>query len=175
MTCGENSFEHVPNLVCVQQFYAVCEDDVDVDCRNCGKRKHSFWTDPVGDLISYAFKSSPWADRVVAVAHNAKAFDLLFVLNRLVRMKLLPGLLILNGVKIMCLKFENFTWLDSLNYLAMLLRKLPEAFGLTSQKSWYPHLFNTSEKMNYVGPAPDLSYYDVDQMHESERKQFIVW
>jgi hypothetical protein len=27
--------------------------------------------------------------------------------------------------------------------------------------------------MNYVGPAPDVSYYDVDQMYESERKQFL--
>ena len=39
--CGDNSYEHVPNLVCVQQFCAVCEDDsdMDVDCRSCGKRK----------------------------------------------------------------------------------------------------------------------------------------
>lgn len=102
----------------------VWEDDadVDVDCRRCGKRKESFWTDPVGDLISYVFKSRPWADRFVAIAHNANAFDLLFVLNRLVRTKLLPELRIMNGQKIMCLKVENFTWLDSLNYLAMPLR-----------------------------------------------------
>jgi len=57
---GDASYEHVPNLVCMQQFCAVCEDDpdMDVDCRRCGKGKHSFWTDPVGDLISYTFKFS---------------------------------------------------------------------------------------------------------------------
>ena len=138
--CGDASYEHVPNLLCVQQFCAVCEDDsdMDVDCWRCGKRKHSFWTDPVGDLISYTFKSRPWADRIVAIAHNAKLFDLLFVLTRLVRMKSLPELLIMNGQKIMCLKVENVTWLDSLNYLAMPLKKLPESFGLTAQKSWHP-------------------------------------
>ena len=104
--CGDASYEHVPNLVCVQQFCAVCEDDpdMDLDCRMCGKRKQSFWADPVGDLISYTFESRPWANRIVAIAHNAKAFDLLFVLNRLVGMKLLPELLIMNGQKIMCLK-----------------------------------------------------------------------
>jgi hypothetical protein len=75
----------------------------------------------------------------------------------------------------MCLRVENITWLDSLNYLAMSLRKLPEAFGLTVQKSWYPHLFNTAEHMNYVGPAPDVSYYGVDEMRESERKEFLSW
>jgi predicted Abi (CAAX) family protease len=35
-------------------------------------RGNSFWTDPVGDLISYVFKSRPWADRIVAIAHNAR-------------------------------------------------------------------------------------------------------
>ena len=115
----------------------MCEEDLGMneDCQRFGKRKHSFWTDVVGDLISYTFNSRPWADRIVAIAHNAKAFDLHFVLNRLVRMKLLPEHLILNWQKIMCLNVENVTWLDSLNYLAMPLRKLLEAFGLTAQKS----------------------------------------
>ena len=129
----------------------------------------------MGDLISYTFKSRPWADRIVAIAHNAKAFDFHFALNRLVWMKLLPELIIMNGQKIMCLKVEKVTWLDSLNYLPMPLRKLPKAFGQTAQKSWYPHLFNTRENMNYVGPAPDVSYYDIDQMDESERKELLSW
>jgi len=70
----DTSFEHVPNLVCVQQLSALFEDDADMDveCQKCGKRKHSFWTDPVGDLISFTFKYRPWADRIVAIAHNAK-------------------------------------------------------------------------------------------------------
>jgi hypothetical protein len=48
---------------------------------------NSFWTDSIGDLISYVFTSTSWADRIMAIAHNAKAFDLLFLLNRLVGMK----------------------------------------------------------------------------------------
>jgi hypothetical protein len=51
----------------------------------------------------------------VTIAHNAKAFDLHFVLNRLVRLKSLPKLLIMKGQKIICLKVENVTWLGSLN------------------------------------------------------------
>jgi hypothetical protein len=50
------------------------------------------------------------------------------------RIKQLPGFLFVNGQKIMCLNVENITWLDSLNYLAMPLRKLPEAFSLTARK-----------------------------------------
>jgi len=29
--------------------------------------------------------------------------------------------------------------------------------------------------MNCVGSAPDVSCYDVDQMHESKRKEFMSW
>jgi len=36
----------------------------------------------------------------------------------------------------------------------MALRKLPEAFGLTATKSWYPHFFNTRANRDYVGPIP---------------------
>lgn len=100
--------------------------------------------------------------------------DILFVPNCVVLMKVVPELLIMNG-QFMCLKLENVTCLDSVNYLAMPLRKLPEAFGLTAVKSWYSHLFNTAENMNYVVPAPDISYYDVNQMHDSERKEFLLW
>jgi hypothetical protein len=74
----------------------------------------------------------------------------------------------------MCLKVENVTWFDNLNYLAIPLRKLPDAFGLSVEKSWYPHLFNTNENMNYVGPVPDVSYYGLDQMHEMERREFLT-
>lgn len=55
------------------------------------------------------------------------------------------------------------------------IAKLPEAFGLASGKSWYPHLFNTAENLDYVGPMPDSSYYGVDQMSNSERKDFLSW
>ena len=42
---------HAPNLVCLQQFCSECETmtDIDADCGRCGKRRHAFWEDPVGD------------------------------------------------------------------------------------------------------------------------------
>jgi len=46
---------NVPNLVCLQQFCSQCEmqADIDTDCEGCGRRRHSFWEDPVGDLLSH--------------------------------------------------------------------------------------------------------------------------
>jgi len=48
-------------------------------------------------------------------------------------------------------------FLDSVSFLPCALRKLPDAFGLSPSKSWYPHYFNTEEILNYVGPIPDVS------------------
>jgi hypothetical protein len=78
----------------------------------------------------------------------------------------------MNG-QIMCLKL-NVTWLDSLNYLAMSHRILPEAFGLMPEKTWYHHLFNTTENINYARPV-SVSFYDVDHMRKSERMEFLSW
>ena len=50
---------HVPNLVCLQQFCSRCEmqTDIDTDCERCGRRRHWFWEDPVGDCYLICVKS----------------------------------------------------------------------------------------------------------------------
>ena len=50
---SENATEHIPILACAQQFCTACEmqDDIEMDCDRCGRRRHSFYDDPVGDVI----------------------------------------------------------------------------------------------------------------------------
>jgi hypothetical protein len=74
---------HVPNLVCIQQFCSPSEssDNVDQDCTQCGKQKHAFWEDPVGDILSHLCESRTWCNKIIASAHTVKAFDLHFILN----------------------------------------------------------------------------------------------
>jgi hypothetical protein len=57
----------------------------------------------------------------------------------------------------------------------MPFHKLPEAFGLSSYKSWSPHYFNTKAKLYYVGTIPDMKYHGADEMGEGERKEFMSW
>jgi hypothetical protein len=83
--------------------------------------------------------------------------------------------LILNWLKIVSMKIEHVLFIDSVSYLPMSLRKLPEAFGLSVTKSWYPHYFNTNTNLNYVGSIPFVSYYGVDEMGISERGEFMTW
>jgi len=165
---------HVPNLVCLQQFCSQCEmlADIDTDCERCGRRRHSFCEDPVGDLPSHLSEPRPWCERVIAIAHNARGFDARFILDRDILLKWTPKL-ILNGQKIISMTIHHVTFLGSISFLPMALRKLPEAFGISATKSWYPHLINTKANLNYVGSIPDMEQYGVAEMGESERKGFV--
>ena len=81
----------------------------------------------------------------------------------------------MNGLKIVSMKIEHMLFIDSASYLPMPLRKLPEAFGLSVSKSWYPHFFNTRANLDYVEPIPDISYFGADEMSHSERSEFMRW
>jgi len=136
---SDSGTEHIPNLVCLQEFCSHCETqpDISVDCERCGKRRHSFFDDHVGDLI-YLCAPRQWCEKFVAIAHNAKSFDAQFIFNRAIFLKWQPKL-ILNGLKIICMQIQHLTFIDSVSFLPMPLRKLPEAFGILGTKSWYPH------------------------------------
>ena len=170
---SDSATVHVPNLVCLQHFCAMYEmqPDISVDCTRCGKRKHVFFDDPAGDLLSYLCQPRPWCERVIAIAHNARGFVAQFILNRAILLKWTPKL-ILNGLKVICMTIHHLTFLDSISFLPMALRKLPEAFGLSVTKSWYPHFFNTKENLIYVGPISEMEQYGFTEMSESERKEF---
>jgi len=81
----------------------------------------------------------------------------------------------MNGLKIVCMKTEHFVFLDSVSFLPFSLRKLPDAFGLSASKSWYPHYFNSEENLDYIGPIADVSYYDMNEMGEEERREYLAW
>jgi len=108
---------HVPEIVCVQQFCSQCEDaEYYGECVRCGQRKHSFWDDPVRDLLTYLCKPRPWTNKIVAIAHNANAFDLHFILNWAIMLKW-KAELIMNGLKIMGMKMEHTVFLDRVSFL----------------------------------------------------------
>lgn len=66
--------------------------------------------------------------------------------------------------------------IDSYNFLPMALSKLPACFGIEElTKGFFPHLFNTPENQNYIGPVPDSKYYCPDSMSSQSRKSFFAW
>jgi len=120
----------MPNFYCVQQFCGRCEEieDCSIYCERCGRR-NSFWKDPVWDLLTYLCEPRPWARKILAIAHNAKAFDVHLILNRAINLKWKPEI-ITKGLKIISMKMEHLLILDSVSFLPCAMRKLPEAFGL---------------------------------------------
>ena len=96
----DSATEHDPNLVCVQHFCSQCETCVDIDenCERCGKRKHSFFEDPVAELLTHLCEPRGWCDQVVAIAQNARGYVAQFILKRAVLLNWKPELN-LNGSK----------------------------------------------------------------------------
>jgi hypothetical protein len=95
--------KNVPKLVCVQQFCARCEeiDYCSINCEWCGRRKNSFWNYHVGDLLTYLCEPRPWANKIVAIAHNAISFELHFFWI---------GQSCLNGCPNLSLKLITYNW-----------------------------------------------------------------
>jgi hypothetical protein len=127
----------------------------------------------VGDLLSYLCESRPWCNRVKAISHNAKAFDFQVILRRAI-LKWVPDI-ILTGLKIISTKMQHIHVLDSISYLPMPLRKLPEAFGLSPSKAWFPYYYNTKTNLVHVGFLNDIQYFGADKMSEGDRKDFLSW
>jgi len=87
--------------------------------------------DPVGDLLTYLCRPRHWANRIVAISHNAKEFDLHFILSYAILSKWKPEL-ITNGLK---MEMEHLVFLDGVSFLPCALGNLTEAFGLEATKS----------------------------------------
>ncbi|XP_031789027.1 uncharacterized protein LOC116417974 [Nasonia vitripennis] len=181
---GDESIKmHVPNVCVAQQVCTDCissTDDISVAewCPSCGVREHIFTEDPVGQLLELVVRDKTDFENIICIAHNARGYDAQFVLRRLVERKIncAPSI-ILNGQKILCIRYGRTKFIDSLSYFQMKLAALPATFGLgeTTKKGCFPHLFNTSANAEYRGAIPDVHYYSPDTMSTSEREQFLRW
>jgi hypothetical protein len=111
------------------------------------------------------------------IAHNSKSYDCVILLNHILSNTYHDVKCIYSGSKIICMSLPeiNIRLIDSMNFLPMALKKLPKIFGLEDAKGDFPHLFNVEENQNYVGPFPDIKYFDIDSKSTAERADFIKW
>ncbi|KAL0150350.1 hypothetical protein M9458_054352 [Cirrhinus mrigala] len=67
-------------------------------------------------------------------------------------------------------------YIDSYSFLPMALAKTSAALNLTTtEKGYFPHLFNRLENQNFVGPYPSKHYYGYNNMSDSARAKFDQW
>ena len=113
--------------------------------------------------------------QVTVIAHNFQGYDGYFVVDEYHRQHRIVEQ-IRNGAKLLQVTFDNIRFIDSLSFFQMPLSAFPKTFGLTELKKGYcPHLFNTPENQEYVGPIPDKRYYMPESMSVGGRKEFEKW
>ena len=112
------------------------------------------------------------------IAHFGKGYDFQLVAEWLVSHGVKPSITH-NGQKIMQLEVKcdyNIRFVDSISFTLIPLKDFPKTFGLVElAKGYFPHMFNTDENQQYVGPYPDKIYYGYDQLKKDDREKFHEW
>ena len=174
----DNAQLHEPNLCVYKQCCGNCINSTNNNCDKCGVRLRVVMSNTsVKIFVSNLISLSKVYKKVVVLAHNGKAFDHQFILKYILEETNLTPKLIMRGTQIILMEVDNIKFIDSLNYFPMPLAALPKAFDLktTLTKGYFPHLFNTLENSDYVGPFPNIEYYTPDSMKAEEREKFLVW
>ena len=113
---------------------------------------------------------------VIALFHNLKGYDGMFILQHcyITHREVVDQITV--GTKILSLRSDRLTFKDSLCFLPFPLANFPATFGIEELcKGFFPHKFNTLENQDYDGPMPDISYYDPDGMSAKKKAEFERW
>jgi hypothetical protein len=163
--------KHVPNLIVAHSVCAKCFNKASFcESRKSCKEKVFHGEDCNVKFCEWLLNKSG-----VAICHNFKGYDSYFIMDFLHDAGYTPTV-ITTGMKFMTLQINDMKIIDSINFLQMALRKLPDAFGTSeSKKGYFPHLFNTPENQDYVGPYPDAKFYDPDGMQPKDRNALLSW
>ncbi|KAB0799442.1 hypothetical protein PPYR_07322 [Photinus pyralis] len=175
-----DTYVHVPNLCVAQQLCKSCittNTNINIPCDKCGPRQHIFKQDPVNELLSLVSSLARKSRDVVAIAHNSKGYDSIFILKEMMKT---PSAwnpdIIATGTKITSLTCNNnVRFIDSLNFMPVPLSALPKTFSFPGCKGYFPHFFNTLENANYIGPLPAPHFYGAEEMSAKNREDFLKW
>lgn len=171
---------HIVNLCVSQQYCWQCisrDDDDITPCESCTIRQRVFKVNPIAKFMDYVMEVRKKFESVCVIAHNGQGFDFQFLLKYIYRDTKFSPKLISRGTKIILMECDNVRFVDSINYFPMALANLPKSFDLgpEKKKGYFPHLFNTLDNQNYVGPIPDKMYYCPDSMFKKGYEKFTEW
>lgn len=105
---------------------------------------------------------SPENNGAVVYLHNLAKFDGIYLLHYLEKSGLKVKARFKNNRIILDIVVRKGSvkvkLIDSLQILPMSLRKLSEAFDVTTKKTYFPYKFLNKETLEYVGKVPDKIY-----------------
>jgi hypothetical protein len=169
-----NEGDHTPNLVVATRVFEVCLRDTN-ECDKILCQAFVFKNNE--DFGNWLFNSKN--KFFIAITHNMKSYDGFFVMDYIIK-NLLPTdnvpEILLNGSKLLVIKFQGIKIKDSINFIPMALAKMAKTFSLSElKKGYFPHFFNTPKNQSYVGPYPDIDQYGAYFMSVEENEKFIKW
>ena len=108
---------------------------------------------------------------ILAVFHNLKGFDGMFVLHELHQQQREVVDQLTVGAKVLSFKSGPLKFIDSLCFLPMPLASFPSTFNLTElKKGFFPHLFNTPREPTVRGPHPRFGILR-SGVHDGEKER----
>ena len=75
-------------------------------------------------------------------------------------------------------RLSSIYFKDSYKFINLSLCLLPKSFGFHNDllKSFFPHILNTKQNMNYESAKLlDIKFFDVDSMNEEDRRHCERW
>jgi hypothetical protein len=113
------------------------------------------------DFVKFALTNNEGYNTFLA--HNSSSYDSRLLFETISEMSSTGSTEpIFRGSKFMRLVMNGRTvFQDTLLHLTRSLSELGKAFGLEQTKGHFPHLFNTLDNINYIGPIPDKKYFDL--------------
>ena len=167
---------HIVNLAIAKK---TCPNCLDIEnetdrCEDC-QRVHVFKN--VDEFCTWSLEQT----NSIQIAHNLRGYDGIFIMQNFLKNKLPTDSkcgpkIIPNGSKIMCIEWKSIKIIDSFLFIPASLESFSKAFSIDNLvKGFFPHKFNKPENFNYVGPYPDVSYYEIDFMSPAKRENFMLW
>jgi hypothetical protein len=169
--CYQKNFKHVPNYIVAKKVCVSCLDNKSMQC-NCENVEFK----NNNDFCEWLFEQE---EELVAICHNFKGYDSSFVmewiLENMTSLDKTPDVL-MNGSKILSLKFRKIKIIDSLSFLPMPLDKFSKTFDIKElKKGFFPHNFNKEENQAYVGVWPTKDDFGIKFMTIEKKDEFEKW
>lgn len=114
---------------------------------------------------------------VTFIAHNAARYDSHFVKKGFLKNGVkTQDICNANSIISMTIKDKKVRFIDSCRFITTSLRKFPKTFGFEDiSKGFFPYRFFTQATLNYVGPIPDIEWFDFQKLKPEECKEGEKW
>lgn len=111
------------------------------------------------------------------IAHNGARYDIHFIKRYMLKQKIKSEDLVHgSGILSIIIKPLKIRFIDSYRFIPIGLRDFAKTFSVEHvSKGYFPYRFFTNETFDYVGPYPELEYFDFDTLSDTHRGQALSW